>query len=143
MSNWKPVGETWGKRKRPRVGRGVWFAEGRVYKAPAGTDPNSASWEEIGWVPPGSQTFGPGALYDSVVFHVPDTKPPLPETFLRPGQITGQAGRWENCTPELLASGVDCAMTPRRPGPPCPYPALTFSHQHWVINDVATGSDEG
>lgn len=78
MAKWKPVsGETWRKRKRryPVCGS-VWWMPGKVYKAPIGTDPaDTGAWEEIGWIPEGwsVQTFGPGALYDSVTISPPST----------------------------------------------------------------------
>lgn len=50
----------------------------------------------------------------------------------RPG-TDDQFGEWLNCTPQLLAQGIDCAATPRRPGhaPDDPGPVVV-SHQHLV-----------
>lgn len=49
------------------------------------------------------------------------------------GTAVNDEMEWRNCTPELLACGVDCATTPRRPGhgPEDPGP-LVVSHQHLV-----------
>lgn len=72
--SWKPVnGETWRKRKRPKYG--VRLGPARVWAAPLGTMfPDDPAWREIGVAKEGLpggwqvQTFGPGALFDSVVF---------------------------------------------------------------------------
>lgn len=68
VAKWKPVGgETWRKRRRRRLGRGIGYAPGRVYRAPIGV----LDGVEV-------QTFGPGALYDSVNFILRDEFPEFP-----------------------------------------------------------------
>jgi len=47
---------------------------------------------------------------------------------VEPAQSVGGCGKWVHCSPELIASGVDCASTIRRPcgcGP-------VGSHDHWI-----------
>lgn len=144
MANWKPIGsETWRKRKRRYpVSGSAWWMPGHMFKAPL--EPKIEGYE--------IQTFGPGALYDCVVFRPVRDESSFevdPTTALRFATIADDpeslligkptkgktGGRWVDCTPELLDSRGPgfCATALRRPGPPCPFPALAFSHQHWVV----------